>query len=85
MQKKVTKILRTKKEGLKPGFAKPHASKHKCNPGGYVSILASSATIELSSGRKCMATGIPPRQSICMRAQSKVRSSGSVHRSVLGS
>ena len=39
-QKKVKHILRTKQEGLQPGFTKPSASKHKSNPGGYVSILA---------------------------------------------
>ena len=39
-QQKVRGAIRTRGEGLKPGFTKPSLSKHKFNPGGHVHILA---------------------------------------------
>ena len=37
---KVRFVLRTRGEGLAPGFTKPHARKHKVNPGGSVLVAA---------------------------------------------
>ena len=39
-KKKVRFVLRTRAEGLKPGFTKPNKKKHKCNPGGGCLVLA---------------------------------------------
>ena len=36
---RVRGALRTRKEGLKPGFTRPGIGKHKFNPGGHVHIL----------------------------------------------
>ena len=38
--RKVRFHLRTRSEGLKPGFTKPSPTKHKANPGGCVKVLA---------------------------------------------
>ena len=38
--RKVRFILRTRAEGLKKGFTKPHPKKHKMNPGASVSVVA---------------------------------------------
>ena len=38
--RKVGFILRTRAEGLKKGFTKPHPKKHKMNPGASVSVVA---------------------------------------------
>ena len=38
--KKVRFVLRTRKEGLKPGFTKPSGTKHKSNAGAFVKVLA---------------------------------------------
>lgn len=39
-QQRVRGALRTRGEGLQPGFTKPGTGKHKFNPGGQVHILA---------------------------------------------
>ena len=38
-QQKVRGVLRTRHEGLKPGFTRPNITKHKFNAGGHVHIL----------------------------------------------
>ena len=38
-QQKVRGVMRTRKEGVQPGFTKPNLTKHKFNPGGAAHIL----------------------------------------------
>ena len=39
-QRKLRGVPRTRAEGVKRGFTKPNARKHRSNPGGYVNICA---------------------------------------------